>query len=452
MGKIMELVMSLVNSMSVIMVLSYVLTRSHFYGDILEKRLSLRNRLLLIVIFGAFSIYGTLGGINLLGAIANIRDLGPMIAGLVGGPLVGLGAGLIGAIHRLTLGGFTSYACSLATVLAGLTGGLVYLQRQGEFPRISTAVFLAAAIEIVHMGLVLLISKPFPQAVLLVEQICAPMILGNSAGMAVFAYILTNLMKERATEVAKRQIEGELHAARQIQMSIVPRLFPPYPERPELEIHAVLEPAKEVGGDFYDFFFIDQEHFLFVVGDVSGKGVPASLFMAVTRTLIRSRTGPGCTPEEILCTVNNELCRDNDTGMFVTVFCGILNTSSGELLYSSGGHDAPCRLSATGIDFLTPAKGLALGAMEGAPYQKQTASLKPGETLVVYTDGVTEAMSRAEQFWGKDGLLQSLQNAPGMAPSEITAQVLHDLRHFARNTAQWDDITILALTFIGQTN
>ncbi|ATW27862.1 PP2C family protein-serine/threonine phosphatase [Candidatus Formimonas warabiya] len=447
MKTIIELVIALVNSMSVIMVLTYVLTRSSFYGEIMAKKFSPRNQVLLVLIFGAFSIYGTLGGMELLGAIANIRDLGPTIAGLIGGPMVGLGAGLIGGLHRFTLGGFTCYSCSSATVLAGLIGGGVYLLRKGAFPSIKGAVLLSVAIEIIHFGLALLISKPFSQALTLVKQIFFPMILANGAGMAVFAFMLTNLVKERATENAKRQIEGELHVAREIQMSIVPRIFPPFPERAEFEIHALLEPAKEVGGDFYDFFFIDEHHLFFVVGDVSGKGVPASLFMAVTRTLLRSRTAAGSSPHEILDAVNNELCRDNDTGMFVTIFCGILDTNSGEVFYSCGGHDLPYHLSPSGIAPLAPAKGPALGAMDGILYQQQSIILQPGDTLILYTDGVTEAMSKSGQFWGKEGLLQSLQNAPRRPAAGITGKILQDLRFFARDTAQYDDITLLALTF-----
>ncbi|MDD4170004.1 MAG: SpoIIE family protein phosphatase [Desulfotomaculaceae bacterium] len=449
MKAIIELVLNLINSMAVIMVVTYIITRSSFYGEIMAKKFSPRNQLLLVLVFGAFSIYGTLGGIELLGAFANIRDLGPTIAGLIGGPIVGLGAGLIGGLHRLTLGGFTCYPCSLSTVLAGLIGGGIYLLRKGEFPSIKGAVLLSVAIEILHLGIVLIISKPFSQAFALVQQIIAPMILANGAGMAVFAFMINNLIKERATETAKRQIEGELMVARQIQMSIVPRIFPPFPERSEFEIHAILEPAKEVGGDFYDFFFIDEHHLFFTVGDVSGKGVPASLFMAVTRTMLRSRTAAETGPDEILAAVNNELCHDNDIGMFVTVFCGILDTNSGEVIYSCGGHDLPYHLSQSGITPLAPAKGPALGAIEDIPYQKQSISLKPGDTLIIYTDGVTEAMSKSGDFWGKEGLLQSVQDAPRRPAAEITGKILQDLRFFARDTAQYDDITIMALTFNG---
>jgi sigma-B regulation protein RsbU (phosphoserine phosphatase) len=200
------------------MLLHAAISIEKFYREIIERKFSPRNQILLVMIFGAFSIYGTLGGMELLGAIANIRDLGPTIAGLI--------------------------------------GGYIYRLRKGEFPSINSAVLLSIAIEVMHFGIALLISKPFSRALTLVKQIFFPMILSNAAGMAVFAFMINNLINERATETAKRQIEGELMVARQIQMSIVPRIFPPFPERPEFEIHALLEPAKEVGGDFYDFFFI----------------------------------------------------------------------------------------------------------------------------------------------------------------------------------------------------
>lgn len=448
MKAIIGLAINLVNSMSVIMVVTYIITRSGFYDEILEKNFSSRNRLFLVIIFGFFSIYGTLGGIEILGAIANIRDLGPTIAGLIGGPMVGLGAGLIGSLHRFSLGGFTRNACSLSTVLAGLIGGLVFTRRHGEFPGIKNAVLLSVGIEIMHLGITLIISKPYSRALELVKQIIGPMILANGAGMAVFAFMINNLVKEKAMETAKRQIEGELMVARQIQMSIVPRIFPPFPEHLEFEIHAVLEPAKEVGGDFYDFFFIDDNHLFFVVGDVSGKGVPASLFMAVTRTLLRSAAEAKTGPEKILAAINNELCRDNDTGMFVTVFCGILDVDSGEIMYSCGGHDLPYHICQSGISPLPPAKGPALGAIENTVYQRQSVSLMTGDTLIIFTDGVTEAMNKSGGFWGKSGLIQSLQDAGGR-PSDITGKILEDLRFFARDTSQYDDITILAITFNG---
>ena len=232
------------------MVLAYVLTRTRAYAAIMaRKEITLNQQIGMILIFGIFSIYGTLSGIDVMGAIANIRDLGPAIAGLIGGPWVGIGAGLIGGLHRYTMGGITYIPCSISTVIAGLAGGLIYQYRKGEFVGITGAVVFMALMEAFHMGLTLVIVKPFSQILPIIQNISLPMILTNAAGMGIFAFIIHNLMRERETQRTKELIESELSVAREIQMSIVPKIFPPFPERPEFDMFAVLEPAKEVGGD-----------------------------------------------------------------------------------------------------------------------------------------------------------------------------------------------------------
>ncbi|MGE5543830.1 MAG: PP2C family protein-serine/threonine phosphatase, partial [Bacillota bacterium] len=395
-----------------------------------------------------FAIYGTLSGIKVVDAIANIRDLGPAIAGLIGGPWVGLGAGLIGAAHRYLQGGFTGLACSTATIVAGLLAGLVYKWRKGEFVGVSGAVLLAIVIELIHMGLTLLFSRPFDQAVVVVETVIGPMVVANAIGMGVFAFIISNLMKERATEAAKRMIEGELQVAREIQMSIVPRIFPPFPDRPEFDINAILEPAKEVGGDFYDFFFIDDDHLFFTIGDVSGKGIPASLFMAVTKTLFRAEANRDTGPQEVIYRVNNALCRDNDTGMFVTVFCGILETRTGRIHYANGGHNPPYVVRQDGSVENLAAGGIALGVIEGVSYKPQELVLKEGELLVMFTDGVTEAMDRQGHMFTEARLMEVLQNRNETEAQEATQNILAAVRSHAGGAAQSDDITIMVLKFL----
>ncbi|MGI6548555.1 MAG: PP2C family protein-serine/threonine phosphatase [Syntrophomonadales bacterium] len=448
MDSLIELLISLINSMAVIIVIAYVITRSQFYTEILEKKLTPVNKLLLVMIFGTFSIYGTLSGIKVFDAIANIRDLGPAIAGLIGGPWVGLGAGLIGAAHRFLQGGFTCMACSTATIVAGVMAGLVYKWRKGKFVGVTGAVILAIVVELVHMGLTLLFSRPFDQAVVVVRTVIGPMVVANALGMGVFAFIIANLMKERATEAEKRQIEGELLVARDIQMSIVPRIFPPFPERSEFEVNAILEPAKEVGGDFYDFFFIDDEHLFFVIGDVSGKGVPASLFMAVTKTLFRAEVNRDTGPQDVMFRVNNALCRDNDTGMFVTVFCGILDTRTGQIQYANGGHNPPYVVRSNGRIENLSAGGVALGVIEEVSYKLVELVLEIGEQLVMFTDGVTEAMDKKGNLFTDDRLVETLANHQETSAEETTGDVLTAVRSFAAGAAQSDDITILVLKYL----
>ncbi len=438
--------------MSVIMVLAYVLTRTRAYTDIMaRKEITPNQQIGMALIFGVFSIYGTLSGIDVMGAIANIRDLGPAIAGLVGGPWVGIGAGLIGGLHRYTLGGVTYIPCSVSTVLAGLAGGLIYHWRKGEFVGITGAVVFMALMEAFHMGLNLVIVKPFSVILPIIKEIYLPMILTNTAGMGIFAFIIHNLIRERETQRTKELIEGELRVAREIQMSIVPKIFPPFPERPELDVFAVLEPAKEVGGDLYDFFLLDDDHLCFTVGDVSGKGVPASLYMAVTKTLIKAKADIKLGPDEILYRVNNELCEDNDSGMFVTEFLGILTISTGELVFSNGGHNIPYLRRQNGeVAPLPKVPGVALGVMEDFEYFCASVQLEAGDSLVLYTDGVTEAMNPAGELLREERLENILRELNGKTAQEEVGHILHSTRQFMNGANQADDITILVIKYLGQ--
>lgn len=438
--------------MSVIMVLAYVLTRTRAYTDIMaRKEITPNQQIGMALIFGVFSIYGTLSGIDVMGAIANIRDLGPAIAGLVGGPWVGIGAGLIGGLHRYTLGGVTYIPCSVSTVLAGLAGGLIYHWRKGEFVGITGAAVFMALMEAFHMGLNLVIVKPFSVILPIIKEIYLPMILTNTAGMGIFAFIIHNLIRERETQRTKELIEGELRVAREIQMSIVPKIFPPFPERPELDVFAVLEPAKEVGGDLYDFFLLDDDHLCFTVGDVSGKGVPASLYMAVTKTLIKAKADIKLGPDEILYRVNNELCEDNDSGMFVTEFLGILTISTGELVFSNGGHNIPYLRRQNGeVAPLPKVPGVALGVMEDFEYFCASVQLEAGDSLVLYTDGVTEAMNPAGELLREERLENILRELNGKTAQEEVGHILHSTRQFMNGANQADDITILVIKYLGQ--
>ncbi|OQA07972.1 MAG: Phosphoserine phosphatase RsbU [Firmicutes bacterium ADurb.Bin373] len=438
--------------MSVIMVLAYVLTRTRAYTDIMaRKEITPNQQIGMALIFGVFSIYGTLSGIDVMGAIANIRDLGPAIAGLVGGPWVGIGAGLIGGLHRYTLGGVTYIPCSVSTVLAGLAGGLIYHWRKGEFVGITGAAVFMALMEAFHMGLNLVIVKPFSVILPIIKEIYLPMILTNTAGMGIFAFIIHNLIRERETQRTKELIEGELRVAREIQMSIVPKIFPPFPERPELDMFAILEPAKEVGGDLYDFFLLDDDHLCFTVGDVSGKGVPASLYMAVTKTLIKAKADIKLGPDEILYRVNNELCKDNDSGMFVTEFLGILTISTGELVFSNGGHNIPYLRKQNGeVAPLPKAPGVALGVMEDFEYFCASVQLEAGDSVVLYTDGVTEAMNPAGELLREEHLENILRELNGKTAQEEVGHILHSTRQFMNGANQADDITILVIKYLGQ--
>jgi sigma-B regulation protein RsbU (phosphoserine phosphatase) len=255
----------------------------------------------------------------------------------------------------------------------------------------------------------------------------------------------------KETTAAKERIESELQIAHEIQMSMVPKIFPPFPDRSEFDIFAILAPAKEVGGDFYDFFFIDDDHLCFAVGDVSGKGVPASLFMAVTKTLFKATAGNCGTPGEILARLNTEICRDNESCMFVTLFCAILNIRTGQVDYGNGGHNLPYYLLQRSVTPLENLGGRALGLVEQSPYASGRMILAPGEALLLYTDGVTEAMNPSETLYSDQRLEQFLGTNRGSAPRQIIGDLIGDVKQFAGGAPQSDDITVLALLYFGTT-
>jgi len=255
----------------------------------------------------------------------------------------------------------------------------------------------------------------------------------------------------KETTAAKERIESELKIAHEIQMSMVPKIFPPFPDRSEFDIFATLVPAKEVGGDLYDFFFLDDDHLCFAVADVSGKGVPASLFMAVTKTLFKSTAGNGGTPGEILARLNAEICRDNESCMFVTFFCAILNIRTGQVDYSNGGHNLPYHLHRGGVSPLENTGGRALGLVEQSPYVSGRMVLNPGEALLLYTDGVTEAMDPSDTLYSDQRLERFLASNRRSSPRQIIGDLVSDVRHFASEAPQSDDITVLALLYFGTT-
>src|SRR5215472_7995529 len=255
----------------------------------------------------------------------------------------------------------------------------------------------------------------------------------------------------KETTAAKERIESELKIAHEIQMSMVPKIFPPFPDRKEFDIFATLVPAKEVGGDLYDLFFIDDDHLCFAVADVSGKGVPASLFMAVTKTLFKATAGNGGTPGEILARLNAEICRDNESCMFVTLFCAILNIRTGQVDYSNGGHNLPYYLHRDGVSPLENLGGRVLGLVQQSPYASGRMVLGPGEALLLYTDGVTEAMDSSETLYSVQRLERFLASNRGSSPRQMIGDLLSDVRQFAGGAPQSDDITVLALLYFGTT-
>jgi len=251
------------------------------------------------------------------------------------------------------------------------------------------------------------------------------------------------------TTAAKERIQSELKIATDIQVSLLPRLFPAFPDRPEFDIYAAMDPAKEVGGDFYDFFFINNTNLCFLIADVSDKGVPAALYMMVAKTLLKSEGQRLGEPDQILASVNNILAADNDSCMFATVFCAILDTETGEVRFANAGHNPPVIMDTRGIRYLALKSGFVLGPMPDTIYETEQLTMQPGDTIFLYTDGVTEANNLAQELYGEAQLLNALK----LTPKEDLAVMVHHIRaevaRHADGAPQSDDITMVAITYQG---
>ena len=253
-----------------------------------------------------------------------------------------------------------------------------------------------------------------------------------------------------AVTAEKERIGAELNVATQIQADMLPRIFPPFPERTEFDIYASMNPAKEVGGDFYDFFLIDDDHLALVIADVSGKGVPAALFMVISKTLIKNRAQMGGTPNEILADVNNQLCEGNDADLFVTVWLGILEISTGHVTASNAGHEYPAIRKADGdYELFKTKQSPAVATMEGIRFKQSEFTLEPGDSLYVYTDGVPEATNIHEELYGTDKMLEVLNTTHDMTSHDVLQTVRESVYDFTGEAQQFDDITMLYLKYLG---
>ncbi len=250
----------------------------------------------------------------------------------------------------------------------------------------------------------------------------------------------------------KERIGAELSVATKIQASMLPCIFPPFPNRTEFDIYATMMPAKEVGGDFYDFFLVDDDHLALVIADVSGKGIPAALFMVITKVLLKNSAQAGKDPQSVLEEVNGQLCSNNPIDMFVTVWLGILEISTGKLTCANAGHEYPalCRKGGE-YELIRDPHGLVLACLDGSRYENYELQLRPGDTLFVYTDGVVEATAHGNELFGTDRMLTSLNRDTGALPGELLPRMKADIDAFVGEAPQFDDITMLGIRYLGST-
>ncbi|MBE7004132.1 MAG: hypothetical protein E7425_07595 [Ruminococcaceae bacterium] len=268
------------------------------------------------------------------------------------------------------------------------------------------------------------------------------------AALVSIVMIYSLLYSERSKTLAAK--DAELNMATGIQANMLPRIFPPFPERKEFDLYASMDPAKEVGGDFYDFFLTDDDHLAMVIADVSDKGVPAALFMVIAKTLIKNRAQMGGTPAEILGDVNAKLCEGNESKMFVTAWLGILEISSGRLTATNAGHEYPLIKHAGGaFELFKDKHGFVLGGMDGMKYKDYELALEPGAKIFLYTDGVPEASDETENMFGVEQLLAVLNKEPDASPQQILQNVRCAVDEFVKDAKQFDDLTMLSMEYRG---
>ena len=271
-------------------------------------------------------------------------------------------------------------------------------------------------------------------------------------------YMFETIIRDQTEQYEKQQLEAsrlntELSMATRIQADMLPNIFPAYPEREDFDIFASMTPAKEVGGDFYDFFFIDENHLGLVMADVSGKGVPAALFMMISKILVQNYALTGRSPKEVLACVNEQVCKNNREDMFVTIWFGILDLSTGFLTAANAGHEYPAVKQPNGsFELFHDQHSMVVGAMEGVRYKEYDMVFQPGAELFLYTDGVPEATNAANELYGTDRMLTALNQKDISTPEEALDTLNTSINRFVQDAPQFDDLTMLFFRYNGTRN
>ncbi len=387
------------------------------------------------------------GSIVVVGQVADgLTDLGPnplqKIAPLVLTHLNGINSILMS--DYLSVIDFWQWAVLVWLGVAWLS--LFLLRRRATRATILWPLFVVVAYVALAYALFAFQSISLPIALPVLGYIA------TNAGAIVFRWIEEQRNRRRVSEQLRKEaaardlLEKELQIAHEIQASMLPREF--FPERTEFDLYARMQPAKSVGGDLYDFFFVGEESLFFVIGDVAGKGVPAALFMTMALSNFRANATSGADPAAILARSNNTLAMQNRSCTFVTTFCGILNTRTGHVCYANGGHNPPVFFDGQGNVRFLEQEGIALGPMEDMPYCARELQLAPGEGLVLYTDGVTEAFNTQDDMYEESRLADAAKRfSPGADSETFTKNLWDDLAKFTNGAPQADDITILTLRY-----
>ena len=433
----------MVGTLAVILVVAAFIGGSELLIKFTDEKRAWKYSIIAGVLGGVFGVYGNISGVNFNGAVISVRDIGPMLAGFTGGPIGGLIAGLVAGLHRLFMGGITAQACVVATCSIGLICGFISQKYRKIVEKPGWAVVIGSVMEAFHLSIVLAMVKPFETALDIVRHIAIPFILVNAIGFTMMITIITYTERQRKLTLERSRLQSELEVANVIQHSLLPVINESYPGREEIDVSAFMEAAKEVGGDFYDTFFVDKNHIAFVIGDVSGKGVPAALFMASSKIILQNCIRDIPDLSEAIGTANHVLCERNEADMFVTVWAGVLDLTTLELEYISAGHNPPVHISNGKAEFFKTKNGFVLAGMDGVKYKKYTVQLNRGDTVILYTDGIVEAETEKHELFGDDRLIACLDGKGGSSAASITELVKNSVNAFVDGNSQFDDMTLL---------
>ena len=439
----------LAGTVSVLIVVAFIIGGSDILIRLHEKRHSWKSMIVFGLAGGVFGIYGNLAGMTINGAVVSVRDIGPMMAGMMSGPAAGLIAGIISGAHRLYLGGITAQACIVATCLIGVICGLLSMVFKDKVLQPKWAYVIGMVMESMHLCIVMIMVRPISTAWGIVSEIAIPFIVINGAGIGILMIIIRRIAEHRVAEAERNRLKSELELAARIQQSQLPLITDKFPGRDEISLAASMQPAKEVGGDFYDFFFLDPDHFAMVIADVSGKGIPAALFMIRSKQTIHTCVHDEPDLAKAIIKANDSLCENNEEELFVTAWVGVLEISTGSLRYVSAGHNPPVLVAGRQAVYIKGRSGLVLGGMEGARYKEGTMEVMPGNKLFLYTDGVTEAENESHDQYGEKKLQNCLKEAAGQTVDQVLETVKADIVKHAAGADQFDDMTMICLELKG---
>jgi sigma-B regulation protein RsbU (phosphoserine phosphatase) len=420
----------------------YFVSRTRLFSRVIFQQGTIYDKIFLTFFFGLLSVYGTMSGISIFEAQANVRDLGPVIAGLTCGPFIGLGASIIGVIYRYSLGGSTVVPCCLSTIIAGLLAGIIWYYNKKQFIGLKYAILFVIFLEMLHTDLVYLIAGYAPDINEILVTLGISDLILNVIGIFCFSIIFQNYVIEKRNQEILERERIEFEIARNIQNDLLPTVSPTING---YEVKALSRPAREIGGDFYDFIYSKETNFGFIIADVSGKSIPAAIYMGLSCKTVHASIELVQDPGKAIEDANNMICEYSKMGMFLSVFYGVLNPASGVLIYVNAGHPPPIVIRHNGeVEYLQKT-GMVLGVEKEKKYLVEKMVLKKKDLLFCYTDGITESMNIDGKMIGVDNIIQVLQKNKSFSVDDIINEVMIRVDSFAGNELQFDDITLVVL-------